>query len=173
MSQYEKTKLTKLTQPGEYTVKICKIQDKDVGLTKAGAPKVRILMTTQDGLAINDSFYASTPGAMKRAAAFVATATGKKLPMPTQDADQFRSYIEQACHRFITITVVEEMETWTDGSQRMVTKVSRFKALQQQPVWNTQPPKAPAPAPIEPPKEQRKGQWFDYDGPGEQEAPPF
>jgi hypothetical protein len=75
MSNYaNKPKLVTISQPGDYTVRICKIRDEDCTQTQAGAPKIKVLMTTQDGQKINDTFFGSTDGAIRRAYAFVATA---------------------------------------------------------------------------------------------------
>jgi hypothetical protein len=98
MSDYtNKPKLVAITQPGDYTVRIRKIRDEDCTATQKGDPKIKVLMTTQDGQKINDTFYGSTDGAIKRAFAFVATATQEKgLKLPGKTTEELRGFLSLA-----------------------------------------------------------------------------
>jgi hypothetical protein len=169
--QNEKKKLRAITTPGEYNVRICNIKPDDVGQTKKGDPMVRLLMTTQDGQAINERFFASTDGALRRAAAFVSVATGKKMALPPKDAESFAMFIGKASGNVIRVLVEQKEETWTDGTTKQVMKIARFMPIQggtQTPMRPIQtqvelPPPAPEPT-IKTNQEPKKKQWFDYDG---------
>lgn len=141
-----KQKLMPIAQPGRYTVRVCKLREDDIGVTSKGDVKVRVLLVTNDSQKINELFYASTEGALKRAAAFVNTATGKRGGLPPKDRDGFAAFIGQAEGKIIAIDVIEVNETWKDGSQHIVRKVSRFASLQegQPPAWQPKPKAAPA-----------------------------
>ena len=140
-----KPKLQPISKPGRYSVRICKLREEDIGLTSKNDPKVRVLMVTNDSQKINDLFYASTPGALKRAAAFVGIALGKPVGMPPKDKDGFAAFIGQAEGKVIAVEVIEVNETWQDGSEHIVRKVSRFESLQEgpPPAWKPKPKAAP------------------------------
>lgn len=166
----EKQKLRAITTPGEYNVRVCNIKPTDIGQTKKGDPMVKLLMTTQDGQAINERFFASTDGALRRAAAFVSVATGKKMALPPKDAESFAMFIGKASGNVIRVLVEQKEETWSDGSVRQVLKIAKFMPIQggQQPMRPIQtqvqlPPEAPEPK-NETIAQPKKKQWFDYDG---------
>jgi hypothetical protein len=144
-----KPKLVPIAQPGRYSVRICKLREEDIGVTSKGDAKVRVLLVTNDNQKINELFYASTDGALKRAAAFVNTATGKRGGLPPKDQAAFAAYIGQAEGKVIAIDVIEVNETWKDGSEHIVKKVSRFASLQEgpAPAWQPKPKAAPAAQP--------------------------
>lgn len=122
-----KPKLVTITQPGDYTVRICKIRDEDCSQTQKGDAKIKVLMTTQDGQKINDTFYGSTDGAIKRAFAFVATATqAKELKLPAKDMDSLRGFLALAEGKFIKVTVVREDVTFSSGELKTISKVTKF-----------------------------------------------
>jgi hypothetical protein len=128
MNDYSnKPKLVTISQPGDYTVRICKIRDEDCSQTQAGAPKIKVLMTTQDGQKINDTFFGSTDGAIKRAYAFVATATqAKDLKLPGKSADELRGFLGLAEGKSIKVTVVREDVTFSSGELKTISKVTKF-----------------------------------------------
>lgn len=134
MSDYSnKPKLVTISQPGDYTVRICKIRDEDCSQTQAGAPKIKVLMTTQDGQKINDTFFGSTDGAIKRAFAFVATATQEKgLKLPGKSAEELRAFLSLAEGKVIKVTVVREDVTFSSGELKTISKVTKFHSIQQE-----------------------------------------
>lgn len=129
MNDYNpKPKLVTITQPGDYIVRICKIRDDDCTLTQKGDPKIKVLMTTADGQKINDTFYGSTDGAIKRAFAFVATATqAKELKLPAKDMDSIRGFLALAEGKSIKVTVVREDVTFSSGELKTISKVTKFQ----------------------------------------------
>lgn len=129
-----KTKLIPITQPGDYTVRVCKIRPEDCSLTQKGDPKIKVLMTTADSLKINDTFFGSTDGALKRAAAFVSTASGKKLGLPPKTQQGLLDYLSQATGFWLKVAVVQEDVTFADGTTRTISKVTKFA-----PAVNTAP----------------------------------
>ncbi len=141
MSDYtNKPKLVAITQPGDYTVRIRKIRDEDCTATQKGDPKIKVLMTTQDGLKINDTFFGSTDGAIKRAFAFVATALcvvpdeNGRLPLklPGKSTEELRKFLSLAEGKVIKVTVVQEDVTFSSGEQRTICKVSKFHSIQEE-----------------------------------------
>lgn len=141
MNDYSpKPKLVAITQPGDYTVRIRKIRDEDCTATQAGAPKIKVLMTTQDGLKINDTFFGSTDGAIKRAFAFVATALclvpgeDGRLPLkfPGKSTEELRKFLSLAEGKVIKVTVVQEEATFSSGEKRIICKVSKFHSIQEE-----------------------------------------
>ena len=134
MSDYtNKPKLVAITQPGDYTVRIRKIRDEDCTATQKGDPKIKVLMTTQDGQKINDTFYGSTDGAIKRAFAFVATATQEKgLKLPGKTTEELRAFLSLAEGKCIKVTVVQEDVTFSSGEKRTICKVSKFHSIQEE-----------------------------------------
>jgi len=146
-TENNKQKLIPIAKPGRYSVRVCKLREEDIGVTSKGDAKVRVLLVTSDSQKINELFYASTDGALKRAAAFVNTATGKRAGLPPKDQAEFAAFIGQAEGKVIAIDVIEVMEKWKDGTERLVRKVSRFASLQEGPAPAWQPkPKALPPA---------------------------
>jgi hypothetical protein len=121
-----KTKLVSISQPGDYTVRACKLRPEDCSLTQKGDPKIKVLMVTEDSLKINDTFFGSTDGALKRAAAFVSTATGKKLGLPPKTQQGLFDYLNQAAGSWLKVTVVQEDVTFADGNTRRISKVTKF-----------------------------------------------
>ena len=121
-----KPKLVTISQPGEYTVRACKVRAEDCSLTQKGDPKVKVLMVTEDNLKINDTFFGSTEGALKRAAAFVSTATGKKLGLPPKTQQGLFDYLNQAAGSWLKVMVVQEDVTFADGTARRISKVTKF-----------------------------------------------
>lgn len=119
-------KLTTISQPGDYLVKVCKIRDEDVSFTQKNDAKVKVLLTTKDSLKVNDTFFGSTDGALKRAAAFVSTATGKKVGLPGKSQEQLRSFLAQAEGCWLKVTVVQEEVTFSSGEQKVICKVTKF-----------------------------------------------
>jgi len=141
MSQYtNKPKLVTISQPGDYTVRICKIRDEDCTQTQKGDPKIKVLMTTQDGQKINDTFYGSTDGAIKRAFAFVATALcivpddkgQMPLKFPGKSAEELRKFLSLAEGKTIKVTVVREDVTFSSGELKTISKVTKFHPIQQE-----------------------------------------
>jgi hypothetical protein len=134
MNDYSnKPKLVAISQPGDYTVRICKIRDEDCTQTQAGAPKIKVLMTTTDGKKINDTFFGSTDGAIKRAFAFVATATQEKgMKLPGKTTEELRSFLSLAEGKVIKVTVIQEEVTFNSGEQKTICKVSKFHSIQQE-----------------------------------------
>lgn len=129
MTDYtNKPKLVTITLPGDYIVRICKIRDEDCTDTQKGDPKIKVLMTTQDGQKINDTFYGSTDGAIKRAYAFVATATqAKELKLPAKDKASLRGFLALAEGKSIKVTVVREDVTFSSGELKTISKVTKFQ----------------------------------------------
>lgn len=129
MNDYSnKPKLVTITQPGDYAVRICKIRDEDCTATQKGDPKIKVLMTTTDGQKINDTFYGSTDGAVKRAYAFVATATqAKELKLPAKDMQSLRGFLALAEGKTIKVTVVREDVTFSSGELKTISKVTKFQ----------------------------------------------
>ncbi len=123
-----KPKLVTITQPGDYTVRICKIRDEDCTQTQKGDAKIKVLMTTQDGQKINDTFYDSTEGALKRAFAFVATATqSKELKLPAKGHGcNLRGFLALAEGKMIKVTVIREDVTFSSGELKTISKVTKF-----------------------------------------------
>lgn len=121
-----KTKLVTISQPGDYTVRVCKLRPEDCSLTQKGDPKIKVLMVTEDSLKINDTFFGSTDGALKRAAAFISTATGKKLGLPPKTQEGLFEYLNQAAGSWLKVTVVQEDVTFADGTARRISKVTKF-----------------------------------------------
>lgn len=121
-----KTKLVTISQPGEYTVRVCKLRPEDCSLTQKGDPKIKVLMVTEDSQKINDTFFGSTEGALKRAAAFVSTATGKKLGLPSKTQEGMFDYLNQAAGSWLKVAVVQEDVTFADGTTRRISKVTKF-----------------------------------------------
>jgi hypothetical protein len=141
MSQYtNKPKLVTISQPGDYTVRICKIRDEDCTQTQKGDPKIKVLMTTQDGQKINDTFYGSTDGAIKRAFAFVATALcivpdeNGQMPLkfPGKSEAELRKFLSLAEGKTIKVTVVREDVTFSSGELKTISKVTKFHPIQQE-----------------------------------------
>jgi hypothetical protein len=141
MSDYtNKPKLVAITQPGDYTVRIRKIRDEDCTFTQKQDPKIKVLMTTQDGLKINDTFFGSTDGAIKRAFAFVATALcivpdeNGRLPLklPGKTTEELRKFLSLAEGKCIKVTVVQEDVTFNSGEKRTICKVSKFHSIQEE-----------------------------------------
>jgi hypothetical protein len=141
MSDYSnKPKLMPITQPGDYTVRIRKIRDEDCTFTQKQDPKIKVLMTTQDGLKINDTFFGSTDGAIKRAFAFVATALcvvpdeNGRLPLklPGKSTEELRKFLSLAEGKCIKVTVVQEDVTFSTGEKRTICKVSKFHSIQEE-----------------------------------------
>jgi hypothetical protein len=128
MTDYtNKPKLVTISQPGDYTVRICKIRDEDCTQTQKGDPKIKVLMTTQDGQKINDTFYGSTDGAIKRAFAFVSTATqAKGLKLPGKSTEELREFLSLAEGKTIKVTVVREDVTFSSGELKTISKVTKF-----------------------------------------------
>jgi hypothetical protein len=119
-------KLTAISSPGEYLVKVCKIRDEDVSFTQKNDAKVKVLLTTKDSTKVNDTFFGSTDGALKRAAAFVGTATGKKVGLPGKSQDELRAFLSQAEGYMLKVTVVQEEVTFSSGEQKLICKVTKF-----------------------------------------------
>ena len=119
-------KLTAISSPGEYLVKVCKIRDEDVSFTQKNDAKVKVLLTTKDSQKVNDTFFGSTDGALKRAAAFVGTATGKKVGLPGRSQDELRAFLSQAEGCWLKVTVVQEEATFSSGEKKMSCKVTKF-----------------------------------------------
>ena len=133
MNDYtNKPKLVTITQPGDYQVRICKIRDEDCTQTQKGDPKIKVLMTTTDSQKINDTFFGSTDGAIKRAYAFVSTATqAKGLKLPGKSADELRTFLALAEGKIIKVTVVREDVTFSSGERKTISKVTKFQSIQQ------------------------------------------
>jgi hypothetical protein len=125
-------KLTAITNPGDYVVKVCRIRDEDISQTQKGDAKIKVLMTTKDSQKINDVFFASTDGALKRAAAFVSTATGQKVGLPVRSADGLKSFLAKAEGSWLKVTVVKESVTFSDGTTKDICKVTKFHSFTQQ-----------------------------------------
>lgn len=121
-----KPKLISISQPGEYTVRACKLRPEDCTLTQKGDPKIKVLMVTDDSLKINDTFFGSSDGALKRAAAFVSIATGKQLGLPPKTQEGLFEYLNQAAGSWLKVTVVQEDVTFADGVTRRISKVTKF-----------------------------------------------
>lgn len=121
-----KPKLVTISQPGDYTVRACKLRPEDCSKTQKGDPKIKVLMVTEDSLKINDTFFGSTEGALKRAAAFVSTATGKKVGLPPRDEQGLFEYLNKAAGSWLKVTVVQEDVTFADGMTRRISKVTKF-----------------------------------------------
>ena len=121
-----KPKLTRITQPGDYVVKVCRITDEDVSQTQKGDAKIKVLMVTKDSQKINDTFFASTDGALKRAAAFVSTATGDKVGLPVRSAEGLRTFLAKAEGKWLKVSVVQEDVTFADGTTKTICKVTKF-----------------------------------------------
>lgn len=126
-----KPKLVAISTAGTYTVRVCKIRDEDVSATQKGDAKIKVLMTTKDGLKINDTFYGSTDGALKRAAAFVNVATGKKLPLPPREAAGLKAYLDQATGYWITVQIAKEPVTFSNGETKEICKITKFNTAVQ------------------------------------------
>ena len=129
---HNRPKLTAITNPGDYVVKVCRIRDEDISTTQKGDAKIKVLMTTKDSQKINDVFFASTDGALKRAAAFVSTATGQKVGLPVRSAEGLKSFLSKAEGSWIKVTVVKEDVTFSDGTTKAICKVTKFHAFTQQ-----------------------------------------
>lgn len=125
-------KLTAITIPGDYVVKVCRIRDEDISTTQKGDAKIKVLMTTKDSQKINDTFFASTDGALKRAAAFVGTATGLKVGLPVRSAEGLKSFLAKAEGSWIKVSVVQEDVTFADGTTKTICKVTKFHPFTQQ-----------------------------------------
>ncbi len=121
-----KPKLVTISQPGEYTVRACKVRPEDCSKTQKGDPKIKVLMVTEDSQKINDTFFGSTEGALKRAAAFVCTATGKKMGLPPKDEQGLFDYLNKAAGCWLKVTVVQEDVTFADGTTKTICKVTKF-----------------------------------------------
>lgn len=132
-------KLTAIKSPGDYVVKICRIREDDISQTQKGDAKIKLLMITKDSQKINDTFFASTDGALKRAAAFVATATGEKVGLPVRSAEGLRTFLAKAEGKWIKVTVVKENVTFSDGTNKDVYKVTKFHPFIQQVDTNETP----------------------------------
>lgn len=139
-----KPKLVAISTAGTYTVRVCKIRDEDVSATQKGDAKIKVLMTTKDGLKINDTFYGSTDGALKRACAFVSTATGKRIPLPPKDAAGLKAFLDQATGYWITVQIAKELVTFSSGEAKEICKITKFNTA-------VQPAASPASAPEAPP----------------------
>ena len=132
-------KLTAISSPGEYLVKVCKIRDEDVSFTQKNDAKVKVLLTTKDSTKVNDTFFGSTDGALKRAAAFVGTATGKKVGLPGKSQDELRAFLGQAEGCWLKVTVVQEEVTFSSGEQKVICKVTKFHPFTNQVDTTTEP----------------------------------
>jgi hypothetical protein len=132
-------KLTAIKTPGDYVVKICRIRDDDISQTQKGDAKIKLLMITNDSQKINDTFFASTDGALKRAAAFVATATGEKVGLPVRSAEGLRTFLAKSEGKWIKVTVIKENVTFSDGTNKDVYKVTKFHPFIQQVNTNDTP----------------------------------
>lgn len=121
-----KPKLTPITQPGDYVVQVRRIRDEDVSQTQKGDAKIKVLMTTKDSQKINDTFFASTDGALKRAAAFVATATGQKVGLPVRSAEGLRTFLAKAEGKWLKVSIVQEDVTFSNGETKTICKVTKF-----------------------------------------------
>lgn len=140
LNNNDKPKLVAIKTAGIYTVRVCKIRDEDVTATQKGDPKIKVLMTTKDGQKINDTFYGSTDGALKRASAFVSVATGKRLPLPPRDAAGLKAYLEQAVGFYISVQVASEMVTFNSGETKEIYKITKFNtAVQAAPATEAPP----------------------------------
>jgi len=127
-----KPKLTAITIPGDYVVKVCRIRDEDISTTQKGDAKIKVLMTTKDSQKINDTFFASTDGALKRAAAFVGTATGLKVGLPVRSAEGLKSFLAKAEGSWIKVSIIQEDVTFADGTTKTICKVTKFHPFTQQ-----------------------------------------
>jgi len=127
----DKPKLVAIKAAGTYTVRVCKIREEDVTTTQKGDPKIKVLMTTKDGQKINDTFYGSTDGAIKRACAFVSTATGKRLPLPAKDAVSLKAFLDQAVGFWITVQIAKELVTFSSGEAKEICKITKFNTAVQ------------------------------------------
>jgi hypothetical protein len=132
-------KLTAIKTPGDYVVKVCRIRDEDISTTQKGDAKIKVLMTTKDSQKINDTFFASTDGALKRAAAFVGTATGDKVGLPVRSAEGLKSFLAKAEGKWLKVTVVQEDVTFADGITKTICKVTKFHPFTQQVDTNEAP----------------------------------
>ena len=132
-------KLTAISSPGEYLVKVCKIRDEDVSFTQKNDAKVKVLLTTKDSTKVNDTFFGSTDGALKRAAAFVGTATGKKVGLPGKSQDELRAFLGQAEGCWLKVTVVQEEVTFSSGEHKVICKVTKFHPFTNQVDTTTEP----------------------------------
>lgn len=130
MEHNEKPKLVRISNPGTYAVRVCRVRDEDISTTQAGAPKIKVLMVTKDSQKITDTFFGSTDGALKRAAAFVSTATQQKgLGLPGRDADGLRAFLDKAAGKWLKVEVIQEEVTFNSGEQKLMCKVTKFHPL--------------------------------------------
>ena len=120
-------------------MKVCKIRDEDVSFTQKNDAKVKVLLTTKDSTKVNDTFFGSTDGALKRAAAFVGTATGKKVGLPGKSQDELRAFLSQAEGCWLKVTVVQEEVTFSSGEQKVICKVTKFHPFTNQVDTTTEP----------------------------------
>lgn len=127
-------KLVSIKEPGDYTVRIRRIRDEDVSQTQKGDPKIKVLLTTADSQKINETFFGSTDGALKRIVAFVSIATGEKnLPTPPKDAESLRKFLAKAEGKFIKVSVIKKEVTFKSGEKQMICSVTRFAPFEQSP----------------------------------------
>ena len=130
MEHNEKPKLVRISTPGTYAVRVCRVRDEDISTTQAGAPKIKVLMVTKDSQKITDTFFGSTDGALKRAAAFVSTATQQKgLGLPGREADALRAFLDKAAGKWLKVEVIQEEVTFSSGEQKQLCKVTKFHPL--------------------------------------------
>ena len=131
-SNNDKPKLTAISSPGDYLVKVCKIRPDDISFTQKGDAKVKVLLTTKDSTKVNDTFFGSTDGALKRAAAFVSTATGKKVGLPGKSQDELSAFLSQAAGCWLKVTVIQEEVTFSSGEKKLICKVTKFHSFTNQ-----------------------------------------
>jgi hypothetical protein len=123
-------KLTAISQPGKYIVRVCKIRAEDISQTQKGDPKIKVLLVTKDNQKVNDTFFGSTDGALKRAAAFVSTATGlRNLGLPGRQAEQLQAFLSKAEGKLLQVEVVQEQVTFSSGETKLICKVTKFFPL--------------------------------------------